>query len=125
MTAPTVKSLRRFFDKATADTLRSLMDGRKDPREFPGVQRWLDQCFNDPSDNELIMAAIDEVMDGHGVEAIRGRYVDGYHQDIQAVYVNMGDTYDITILLDHETGNYVLTTWGDWVERHGRTREIV
>jgi len=58
---------------------------------------------------------------GHGVEAIQGDYwVDNYYHDIVALYVNMGDTYAATILYVTAEDKWVLTTWGDWVERNTR-----
>lgn len=125
MSAPSLNTLRQFFDEPQARRLRRLMTGKAKPREYGSVAGWVAQCYNPPSDAELIMAALNEELDGFGVEPIRGRYVDSYHQDIQAAYVNQGDTYALTILLDHETGNYRLTGWGDWAETHERTRELV
>jgi hypothetical protein len=100
------------------------MTGQLDPLTYANVESWVRRCYNDPSDNELIMESINEETGGFGVEAIRGRHVDNYHYDIQATYVNQGDTYDLTILLDHETGNFVLTSWGDWVESHEQQRQL-
>jgi len=100
------------------------MTSESDPRDYTTVQRWLAQCYNEPSRLELIMEAINELLDTYGVEAIRGRYVDGYYQDIQAVYCNTGDTYDMTILLDHETERFHVTSFGDWVEANERRRQL-
>jgi hypothetical protein len=63
-------------------------------------------------------------MGGSGVEAIRGDWVNSYYLTTQALYVNMGDTYDLTLLKDNMTGNIILTSWGDWVERHSKKRGI-
>lgn len=61
----------------------------------------------------------------HGVEAIRGDYfVDNYYHDIVALYVNMGDTYNPTLLYATDEDRWVLTTWGDWVERNQRRYKI-
>lgn len=124
MSCPTIANLRKFFPLVEARQLRGLMDGTIDPKQYVSVQRWIAQCYNEPSHDELVMCAIDEVLGGFGVEAIRGRYVDRYHHDIQAAYVNMGDTYNTTILLDHETDSYRLTSWGDWVEANERKRQL-
>lgn len=71
------------------------------------------------------MKAINGLLDGHGVEAIRGDYhVDNYHFDIVATYVNMGDTYVGTVLYETETGRFLLTTYGDWVESKGEEYEV-
>ena len=125
MSAPSLKSLKRFFPLDQSRKLRALMDGSADPLEYPGVAAWVGQCFNPPRRCELVMAAVNEEIGGFGVEAIRGRFVDSFFQDIQAEYVNLGDTYDMTILRDNETGNYRLTSWGDWVEANDKRRELV
>jgi hypothetical protein len=67
------------------------------------------------------MEAINGILDGHGVEAVRGDYhVDRYHYDIVATYVNMGDTYNGTVLYETETGKFIVTAWGDWVEQKSK-----
>jgi hypothetical protein len=101
-----------------ANQIISLISGDLDPETFNQVQSWTRQCYNLPRDDELIMCAINELIEGHGVEAIRydDMYIDSYHQDIVATYVNMGDTYNTTILLDSATGDYQVTCWGDYVE---------
>jgi hypothetical protein len=66
------------------------------------------------------MKAINGLLDGHGVEAIRGDYyVDRYHGEVVATYVNMGDTYVGTVLYETETGQFMLTDLGGWVESKG------
>ncbi len=75
---------------------------------------------------------IDDVLDlankltqAHGVEAIRGDYhVDNYYFDVVALYVNMGDTYAPTLLYNTDTDTWILTSWGDWVERNSRKYHI-
>lgn len=98
-------------------------------REDPAVVAWAAKCHHDPRESrdaraECRMVALNRIMDGCGVEVIRGRWVDRYHGDIQAAYVNFGDTYDLTILLDHERQTWRVTSWGDWVEANGDRREV-
>ena len=114
-----LKMLKKFFPEETAKKIRGIITGEINPEVFYSVELWLKSCHNRPSDPELQMCALDEVLGGFGVEPITtGGYLDHYHQNIQAVYVNMGDTYDLTILFDNKTQKFVLTSWGDWVERH-------
>lgn len=113
-----LKMLKKFFPEDTAKKIRGIITKEIAPEMFKSVQLWIAECYNRPSDPELQMCALDEVLGGFGVEAIRGGYVDRYHQNIQAVYVNMGNTYDLTILFDNKTQKFVLTSWGDWVESH-------
>jgi hypothetical protein len=69
------------------------------------------------TDNECRMSALNELLLTHGVEAIRtSEHIDRYHFDIRAGYLNTGDTYNTTILLDHRDNKWLLTSWGDFVE---------
>ncbi len=63
-----------------------------------------------------------KILKGHGIEAIRsGQYlVDHYFRDIVALYVNMGDTYETTLLYETDKDRFLVTSWGDWVERNER-----
>jgi hypothetical protein len=61
------------------------------------------------------MAWIDRLLENHGVEYIR----DASGAAI-AAYSNSGDTYAHTIIRDYATGNYRLTTVGDYVEVYER-----
>ena len=115
MSAPTLKRLREQFGPDTARIVRGLCTGDIDPDSY--CRAWIRQCYHYPRESDRIMEALNSVLDGHGVESIQGRkWLDNYHGDHCACYVNMGDTYDATILLDYDTGNYRLTTWGDYVE---------
>ena len=61
---------------------------------------------------------IDECLSGFGVEAISGNYVNRYYQNIVALFVNVGETYTSTVIYETDTGRFILTTVGDWVERN-------
>ena len=63
-------------------------------------------------------AALDELLRIYGVEPIRieGAFIDRYHFDIVASYLNTGDAYATTLLLDHDEQRWTLTSWGDFLE---------
>lgn len=105
-------------DKMTAREIRALVKGTIDPSGYPAVKAWIDQCYNAPSQEEQVMCALNSLLEGFGVEAIQGEWLDHYHQNIIASYVNTGDTYNTTIILDHRTDRYQLTSFGDFVERN-------
>lgn len=65
-----------------------------------------------------VLKEIDDLIEGSGVEAVRteNAHVDNYYFDIVATYVNTGDTYSTTIVHDSETGEFLLTSWGDFYE---------
>lgn len=81
---------------------------------FPGTQKWCRQCLNPPSDHDLILSALNDVVDGCGIEVIReDNSSDG---KIIAEYVNTGDTCSGTIVYDKEKNEFIVTTMADWVE---------
>lgn len=102
--------------QAAAGRAARLMNGQVqiDPynvqEEYPQTAKWCNQCHNPPSDQELILSALNETIGGFGIESIDDS---GEHL---ADYVNTGDTYSATIVLDSETGEFLLTTWGDFHE---------
>lgn len=61
------------------------------------------------------MQDLNDLLGGFGVEPIRNPEDS---DDIVAEYINTGDTYNTTILRDIETGEFLLTTWGDWLEEY-------
>jgi hypothetical protein len=130
MTIPSQRKFVEAFGPEVGLAAYRLAKGLDDPRQHPAVVAWAEKCYHDPCENsqaygECLLTALNTVLGGYGDEPIRGRHVDGYYQDIQASYVNMGDTYTTTVLLDHETNRLVITSWGDWYERHERNRQLV
>ena len=116
---PSVKTIetRLGLERKQALALRKLLDGRADPESYPGVEKWVRRCYHRPSETELIMAAADELLEGHGVEALEGDYVDSYHQNIAFTYVNMGDPYVTTLVHDSAREQFLVCCWGDIAER--------
>lgn len=89
------------------------------PKRFPKTNKWVSSCYNLPKLNEIRLEAINEVLEGFGTEVIEVEgFIHQYYQGFGASYVNTGDTYSPTILLDHINGVWRLTSWGDWVEKH-------
>jgi len=97
----------------------SLVDGENnDPLVFPKTEKLIRGCFNSLCPEELMMEQYNEILEGFGVEAIRGDYVDDYHMDIVATYVNMGDLYVPTIIRDNVRKEFLIMSWGDFVEKN-------
>ncbi len=63
---------------------------------------------------------INDMVGGYGVESIEGNGNSRYWMDTVALYINMGDTYNTTLLYNTDLDKYTITTWGDWVERNQR-----
>lgn len=85
---------------------------------FKSNQNWIKQCVHRPSDIELELNAINELLEGYGVEAIQfeNYHVDNYWYGTVGLFINMGDTYNPTIVYDVENKEYLLTSWGDFYE---------
>lgn len=87
------------------------------PAQASSLKTAIDSASHGPKAEDAMILA-DRFMEAHGVEAIEGEWVDGYYGNIVASYVNTGDTYNPTLLHESETGRFILTSWGDWVERN-------
>lgn len=98
--------------------LRDRWTPQRSPKRFPRTCRWLDQCYHRPRNSEIKLEALDELLGTYGVEVIRieGAWVDHYYCDSVASYLNVGDAYATTLLLDHEQQRWTLTSWGDFLE---------
>jgi hypothetical protein len=77
--------------------------------------RWRDQEMK----SRDMLEAADKILEGFGIEYIRTEKDDQYGAH-GAYYVNMGDTYVPTILLDLDRNRVWATSWGDWVETEER-----
>jgi len=76
----------------------------------------------DMDSNEIADYALEranDFMQGCGVEALKaeGAHVDDYYYDTVALYVNMGDTYAMTLIYDTERETFHRMSWGDWLEK--------
>jgi len=92
-----------------------------DPKVGAAMVRKAMEEAKNPDD---ALNAVDALIKGHGIEVIRGEYYNNYYGDALALYINMGDTYAPTLLYMVRTGSWVVTSWGDWVERNERRYKI-
>jgi hypothetical protein len=107
-----------------ANIALSIIRGRTNPenfaRRFPRTYGWINQCYHKPRASEIALEALNELLGTHGVEVIRDERFhcpfDSYLGDIVASYLNTGDAYATTILLDHISSKWRLISWGDFVE---------
>lgn len=108
------------IDILKAEELRQIIKDDIVLTNYKTVQTWINQCYNKPSDKELKLYAINELLSGYGVEPIQHEsiYINSYYMNIAACYINMGDTYINTVLLDHETGKFIICSWGDYYEKY-------
>jgi len=110
MNQPSIKTLNKAFP-GKGKELRFLIDGGP-TRGYKSVQDWEAQCHHVLPYRERRMCAINEVIEGYGVEYLRAK---GKHPSYE--YINMGDTYTTTLLCDEE-GRFCVASIGDIVEKH-------
>ena len=100
-----------------AETIRRIIKGpapTDESAEYPRTAAWVRGCYNMPLAQERRMAAIDEVLGTHGVEAVF-RADAGVSESPLFTYCNAGDTYAATVVR-YRGGTYAVACWGDIVE---------
>jgi len=99
-------------------------EGHDAARESARLARMIESATNSDKVDKVLEEA-DKLIDGSGIEAINGDYhVNNYYHDIVALYVNTGDTYNTTLLYETERDRFLVTSFGDWVERNERKYKI-
>ena len=107
------KLLRKVLECKTRDELADIVDS--DLERFSSTDKWWRGCWNQPSRLSIKLSMADDIIEGCGVE---------YSGEVDMrdgpplEYVNQGDTYAVTLCWFR--GRYVVSTWGDIVERHER-----
>ena len=97
-------------------TLKGIISGKIDPYRFTSVYKWVSECYTMPAQHELQMVAINQLLCGYGVEALRTtKYGNTYWLDLLVTYVNMGDTYTPTVVYHRDNG-FMICSWGDLAE---------
>lgn len=112
---------RTAEDPLAAEKAVAILNDTLDPKTVEATEYWSRQCYHQPRESELKMHALNALFGLYGVEAIQaeGEWVDSFYHDIIATYLNTGDSYALTVVLDSSTGEFLLTSWGDYVEAKG------
>lgn len=96
--------------------IRDILHGKvKLKQTYKSVRELCDASYNVPSYEHKVFTALNEVIEGYGVEYLPDTRRPGH---TYATYVNTGDVYNTTLLLREDSGCFQLTTWGDVVERN-------
>ncbi len=109
---PSEKTLETAFP-GKGKELRNLIDGTVNPTEYDSVISLCTRVYQHPTHSYMLIVAINEVLEGHGIECIYPR--DSKHPSYD--YINMGDSYTPTVLLRND-GKLIVSSWGDIVEAH-------
>jgi hypothetical protein len=96
--------------------VRAIINGEIPPCEFDAVRTWIHACYNRPAYASLKLCALNEVMEGYGVEGIYK-----VNDERIATYVNMGETYTATVVYRDDTQrHWDIISMGDLVELYER-----
>jgi len=99
-------------------------EGHDAPRESARIARMIASAGRSGRKAEAVLEEVNKLIDGHGVEALRDENAqDSYYGDTIATYVNMGDTYETTLLYDVREHTFHVTSWGDWYEAYEAEQE--
>lgn len=107
--APSLKRLEAAFPGKGA-ALRALLKKEVKTKSYKSVQDLIAQYHHNPSYTHRLMTALDEIIEGYGVETLRKG------DEVIAEYVNLGDTYAVTIIRKIDTGSIIISSWGDFAE---------
>lgn len=118
------KTLMRLPDMTPelAKEMHLLMKGLVDVDAYPEAQRRTAECYHKPEWVDRVMHVLDGMLHGYGVEAINEVH-ESYFEFTGIEYVNMGDTYALTVMYDHRSGSWRVQSWGDAVENAPRRFE--
>ncbi len=114
LTFPIVRDALGFSGRSRSVTLGQIAQRMQLTKADKTVQRQV----------ENVLEQINKILGGHGVESVRGHRniwnnLGRRDPDTAALYVNMGDTYDQTVLYDAIVGKYRITSLGNFIEKYG------
>lgn len=131
MMCPSAATLEKDFgiSRKAANQIRALCKAADEPEKLeelinkhhPSAERYVRSMYSDPYRSGMwrrtvILHAINDLVDGHGVEALGSS--SGFGDAPPYEYINMGDTYDLTLIYKRDTDRLFAGTWGDLVERN-------
>ena len=104
MNLPSVKTIetRLEVSREIALSIRKSLEKARDKNTYRAI--------------DVALEEINTVLEGHGVEPMRGTDWNRHYGDINALYVNMGDSYICTVLYDTTKEKFYVTDWASFVE---------
>lgn len=131
MRSPSTQSLLKYFgryiDRRGALLIKKLVKAVDDPDELrglisahlPATYQYERQVHSDPYRSRMwrrtmVLHAINEILDGHGVEPLGPVAMSGPPYE----YINFGDPYVTTLIYRKASDNLFIGSWGDIAEKH-------
>lgn len=114
MNLPSIKTLDRAFP-GKGKEIRLLLEQKTNTMDYESVREFISRCYNKPDYPYRLMLALNEIIEGFGVESIWGPESERWPE---VDYVNMGDVYNATLMYDYRDNRVRVGTVGDFVERN-------
>lgn len=106
------KTLEKAFP-GKGQEIRDLLTKKKKTTEYKTVNDWISKCLFPPGYTERAEVALNEILEGYGTEAV-------FSNENLTVpsfsYINLGDTYSVTMIRDYDREKWVVGSWGDFLE---------
>lgn len=97
-------------------TIKNLMEINHVDRDAAKKAYQILQDYNHYTDSEeKILEELNSLLGGYGVESTYDQNCMGATDPNELLYINMGDTYDLTIC--HYKNKFRLCSWGDIAEK--------
>ncbi len=116
MNVPRTSTLFRIdgMTDTIAASIRGMISGELYPaEESDAADRWRGQCFHEPDHLSLVLCAINDLLDCHGVECVPYADDSSFLRGPRFSYCNTGDSYATTVCYDHGRGRFVVCGWAD------------
>lgn len=130
----TTKNLMQTFPKLNrreAYHIMKLCNGGRDAQDSlegleqaaAAAQRRVSECYNRPTNTDIVLHAINSLICGHGVDSAP-YYENAVRHGEFISFVNMGDTYSATVLFNPETNQFEISDWGSLYETSPECQRI-
>lgn len=86
------------------------------PEQAAATIRYYMKAANTHKNIDIALDEINKTLNGYGVEVLTDNGWDKYYANAGVLYVNMGDTYTLTVCYDTRKDRWLITSWGDLVE---------
>lgn len=123
MRIPSLKTIQKnleYLDEEQCKKVRAILEGKIPLDSFKSVQELNAECYHRPDPYYQKLTALNEVMEGHGIEVIFNA-----KNEVMAEYINVGDTYIATVMFSRaHTNPWVISDEAGYRETQERAYKV-